>query len=144
MLRPAIPNDEMFGTDGTYGPKANFKISTRELPDEGRFRITVMAAKYDDGLMLDAGAKARESGDADAMTVSDPATPQTVTIPKAGVYQVDIYSPAAKAPVSPDARISPMVFPVSGSWMARVLAPERCGQSAIFVDSPFGKGGRLR
>ena len=55
LLRPAIPNDEMFGADGTYGPKANFKISTRELPDDGRFRITVMAAKYDDGLLLDAG-----------------------------------------------------------------------------------------
>ncbi len=27
LLRPVIPNDEMFGADGTYGPKANFKIS---------------------------------------------------------------------------------------------------------------------
>jgi hypothetical protein len=32
LLRPAIPNDELFGTDGTYGPKANFKIALRELP----------------------------------------------------------------------------------------------------------------
>src|SRR6185437_11359044 len=59
LLRPAIPNDEVFGADGTYGPKANFKISTRELPDDGRFRITVTAAKYDDGLMLDAATPVR-------------------------------------------------------------------------------------
>ena len=58
LLRPAIPNDENFGLDGdsTYGPKANFKISLRELPDYGRFRVTVTAAKYNDGLLLDPGA----------------------------------------------------------------------------------------
>ena len=50
LLRPAIPAD-----DFTYGPKANFKISLRELPDYGRFRVTVTAAKYDDGLLLDPG-----------------------------------------------------------------------------------------
>ena len=55
LLRPAIPNDEIFGADGTYGPKANFKISLRELPDDGRFRVTVTAAKYNDGLLLDPG-----------------------------------------------------------------------------------------
>ena len=54
LLRPAIPTEEMFDDDGTYGPKANFKISLRELPDEGRFRVTVSAAKYNDGLLLDA------------------------------------------------------------------------------------------
>ena len=59
LLRPAIPDDEMFGADGTYGPKANFKISLRELPDHGRFRVTVMAAKYNDGLLLDPGAPAQ-------------------------------------------------------------------------------------
>ena len=31
VLRPAIPNDELFTGDGTYGPKANFKIALREL-----------------------------------------------------------------------------------------------------------------
>ena len=59
LLRPAIPSDEIFGVDSTYGPKANFKISVRELPDSGRFRVTVTAAKYRDGLLLDPGAKAR-------------------------------------------------------------------------------------
>jgi len=60
LLRPAIPNDELFGADGTYGPKANFKIAVRELPDDGRFRVTVTAAKYDDGLLLDKGASSAE------------------------------------------------------------------------------------
>ena len=52
LLRPAIPSAELFGIESTYGPHANFKISLRELPDSGRFRVTVRAAKYDDGLLL--------------------------------------------------------------------------------------------
>ena len=43
LLRPAIPSAEMFGVESTYGPMANFKISLRELPDHGRFRVTVKA-----------------------------------------------------------------------------------------------------
>ena len=89
LLRPAIPNDEIFGADGTYGPKANFKISLRELPDDGRFRVTVTAAKYNDGLLLDPGALAQRNPRPDAVISRDPKTP--VTIPKAGIYQVDIY-----------------------------------------------------
>ena len=52
LLRPAIPTTEIFGESSTYGPKANFKIALRELPEFGRFRVTVNAAKYDDGLLL--------------------------------------------------------------------------------------------
>ena len=55
LLRPAIPSAEVFGVESTYGPRANFKISLRELPDRGRFRVTVTAAKSDDGLLLDPG-----------------------------------------------------------------------------------------
>ncbi|MFM7071360.1 MAG: DUF1587 domain-containing protein, partial [Planctomycetota bacterium] len=54
LLRPAITNEEQFDGEGTYGPKANFKISLRELPDDSRFRVTVTAAKYDDGLLVTA------------------------------------------------------------------------------------------
>ncbi len=53
LLRPAIPSSEIFGESNTYGPHANFKISLRELPDSGRFRIRVRAAKEVDGLLLD-------------------------------------------------------------------------------------------
>ena len=52
LLRPAIPTTEIFRESSTYGPKANFKIALRELPEHGRFRIRVRAAKYADGLLL--------------------------------------------------------------------------------------------
>ncbi len=140
LLRPAIPNDEMFGADGTYGPKANFKISTRELPDDGRFRITVMAAKYNDGLLLDAGEKTRAAG-GDAVTVKNPSAPQTITVPKAGVYQVDLYGPDAEsiAPVVSDA--SHLGEGLSGTWMLSGEGPNAgtlLGKAA-YEDSPFGK-----
>src|SRR5258708_18877748 len=59
LLRPAIPNEEQFDGDGTYGPKANFKISLRELPDHGRLRVTPTAATYNDGPLLDPRAASR-------------------------------------------------------------------------------------
>lgn len=49
LLRPAIPSPEIFGQSNTYGPMANFKISLRELPEQGNFRVTVKAARYDEG-----------------------------------------------------------------------------------------------
>ncbi|QDU22847.1 DUF1592 domain-containing protein [Urbifossiella limnaea] len=84
LLRPAIPSSEVFGADSTYGPRANFRVALRELPDHGRFRVTVTAAKYDDGLLLDPGAKAGEGPIALAEGKG------SLTIPAAGVYQVDV------------------------------------------------------
>ena len=49
LLRPAIPSPEIFGQSNTYGPMANFKISLRELPEQGNFRVTVKAARYGEG-----------------------------------------------------------------------------------------------
>lgn len=114
LLRPAIPTEEMFDEDGTYGPKANFKISLRELPDSGRFRVTVTAAKYDDGLLLDPGAKARSAGAGIVLKAAD----KTVTIPKAGIYQVDIY-PVEPKPVAPDA--SRLKEGLTGAWPTEAL-----------------------
>jgi hypothetical protein len=91
LLRPAIPSEELFGMESTYGPKANFKISLRELPDNGRFRVTVTAAKYDDGLLLDNGS-ATATGE-QSITVTD-LTSTSVTIPAAGIYQIDAHAPA--------------------------------------------------
>lgn len=111
LLRPAIPNDELFEQDGTYGPKANFKISLRELPDTGRFRVTVLAAKYNDGLLLDKGA-APQPSQADALK----STPgQTLTISKPGIYQVDIHqaAPQDKFPAPDATRLSEAL---SGHW----------------------------
>jgi hypothetical protein len=90
LLRPAIPSEELFAVDSTYGPKANFKISLRELPDVGRFRVTIKAAKYDDGLLLDSGTACQEA-EAGAVVVDDVIEQPTATIDNAGVYQVDVY-----------------------------------------------------
>ncbi len=56
LLRPAIPSAEIFGQSSTYGPHANFKISLRELPDHGNFRVTVTASRFEDALLLDEAA----------------------------------------------------------------------------------------
>jgi hypothetical protein len=96
LLRPAIPSPEIFGQSSTYGPQANFKISLRELPDEGRFRVTVRATRYDDGLLLDAAdrpsAVTNEADDKGPrnIEVQPSGKPQTIEIPAAGVYQVDL------------------------------------------------------
>jgi mono/diheme cytochrome c family protein len=136
LLRPAIPNDEMFMSDGTYGPKANFKISLRQLPDYGRFRVTVLAAKYDDGLLLDAGAAARAGSGADAVVCRDLKAPQEVTIRKSGVYQVDVY-PSTRPFVPPAADSSRLEEGLTGTWGFDGGA--RVEGNAPVVDSPFGK-----
>lgn len=91
LLRPAIPSSEIFGVSNTYGPQANFKISLRELPEGGKFRVTVRAAKSHDAMLLDPTAAiavkpesltlaANEAGSSIAgeMSVSQP-----------GIYQID-------------------------------------------------------
>lgn len=136
LLRPAIPNDETFTADGTYGPKANFKISLRELPDHGRFRVTVTAAKYNDGLLLDPGAKARPV--ANAITLDPNAARQTVTIKQPGIYQVDLYAATPRAtPVPPDA--SRLNEGLVGAYTFEGGAPGRMEGDAKLAASPFGQ-----
>lgn len=147
LLRPAIPSDETFGGDGTYGPKANFKISLRELPDHGRFRVTVMAAKYNDGLLLDPGNSPQAPEGSDSVIFRNLKPPQTVTIQKAGIYQVDVYAAArSEAPIVADS--SRLGDGLAGSWPLdgnAAGAPGDYGPAgslegdARFVDSPFGK-----
>ncbi len=135
LLRPAIPNDEMFGTDGTYGPKANFKISLRELPDSGRFRVSVMAAKYDDGLLLDLGASAQAPAP-NTIVYRDAKSPGIVTISKAGIYQVDVYEPETKTNAADTTRLTQGL---TGSWPTEADAATNLKGKAKFVDSPVGK-----
>ena len=94
LLRPAIPSPEIFGQSDTYGPMANFKISLRELPEEGNFRVTVRAARYDDSLLLDTESPAQLSGDTVSVPVAElTSTPHgTVFIKEAGIYQLDVVS----------------------------------------------------
>jgi hypothetical protein len=147
LLRPAIPSAELFGQSSTYGPKANFKISLRELPDQGRFRVTVKAAKYDDALLFERGAAIPAEPTAGAVTVKKPTESQTVTIKQAGVYQADIYlDPTASDSIPPNA--SKLSDGLIGFWKLNGDAnsePEkkqlagRLVGAAKFVDSPFGK-----
>ena len=115
LLRPAIPSDEIFGIDSTYGPKANFKISLRELPDYGRFRVTVTAAKYNDGLLLDPGTPSRAPDGSETSVRPAPNAPQSVAIKPSGVYQVDVYESARNGgPVAPNS--SRLGDALAGSW----------------------------
>lgn len=107
LLRPAIPSGEIFGVESTYGPRANFKISLRELPQDGRFRVTVKAAKYDDGLLIDAGVAARPPGAEGVPTegqvvVPQPRGPALATISAAGIYQVDVHKAVPNADDEPE------------------------------------------
>lgn len=138
LLRPAIPSDEIFGLDNTYGPKANFKIALRELPNHGRFRVTVMAAKYNDGLLLDLGDPAQKTSPIGTIAIDDPTLQQPVTISKAGIYQVDIHEAARKEPPAADS--SQLVEGLTGLWsFDSGISGKDIGESTQLVDSPFGK-----
>ena len=159
-LRPAIPSGEIFGQSNTYGPMANFKISLRELPAGGNFRVTVKAAKYNDGLLLDPGTVS-VTEHTDAIICREPTTNlQTVTIKQPGVYQVDAHLAYADAqPIAADG--TKLAEGLIGVWdlngdatgesrgSLREPTPVRGANSdfltgrltgdAKFVDSPFGK-----
>lgn len=97
-LRPAIPSPEIFGQSDTYGPMANFKISLRELPDRGNFRVTVRAACYADGLLLEEGIRPLdpvEAGQALVVRLSSGAE-LPVHIAEPGIYQVDVTCSSGK------------------------------------------------
>lgn len=105
VLRPAIPSSEIFGVSNTYGPMANFKISLRELPHHGNFRVTVTAAKYADGLLLNANEptqKIDQQGTLEVDLGESATSPASVMIAQAGVYQVDL----STSPGDPQGRVS--------------------------------------
>lgn len=146
LLRPAIPSAELFQVESTYGPKANFKISLRELPDHGRFRVTVKAARYDDGLLLDPGTAIAGSS-TQAITVQQASATHMVNIEQAGIYQVDAHleSPVEKATTVDASRLAEELiakWPLDGnieSQPAHEYLSGRLEGDAKFVDSPFGK-----
>ncbi len=92
LLRPAIPSSEIFGESSTYGPKANFKISLRELPEQGNFRVKIQAARYDDGLLLEPKTQAPSAEDTLSQTqvVFTEATPPSLSIPSTGIYFLEV------------------------------------------------------
>jgi hypothetical protein len=147
VLRPAIPSAELFQVESTYGPKANFKISLRELPNQGQFRVTVKAARYDDALLLNPGQQARAETTAGAVTVKQLTNPQTVTIKKAGIYQADVFLTPPALDSTP-ANGKKLAEGLIGAWSLngntqseskREALTGRLEGGAQFVDSPFGK-----
>ncbi len=129
LLRPAIPSEEIFQVESTYGPRANFKISVRELPSHGRFRVTVNAAKYDDGLLLEQ-TDAKQAESPASISCTDLIIPQTVTIEQAGVYQVDIYP--FKNPTNPQSLLEAGRKLVSGK-----KGPQPLDLKLVFGDREF-------
>lgn len=154
LLRPAIPSAELFGVESTYGPHANFKISLRELPDDGRFRVTVTAAKVNDGLLLDPGSKPQTGEGLQRVDCPKPQTATTVIIPQAGVYQIDVHTEKKqKSIVIDDSRLDEGLigaWSLDGSTTRRFRQPNATttqevttGQlsgDAKYIDTPFGKG----
>ncbi len=146
LLRPAIPSSELFGQSSTYGPKANFKISLRELPDHGNFRVTVRAARCDDGLLLDKGTRPRAESGEHSVTARGFSEPVKVEIPQSGIYQVDVFLNSRDGPIEVDD--SHLNQGLIGAWSLdgdtkgrsddRELVGKIAGE-AEFVDSPFGK-----
>jgi mono/diheme cytochrome c family protein len=156
LLRPAMPSAELFGVESTYGPRANFKISLRELPDEGKFKVTVVAAKYADGLLLDptdAPAARREEGTQGSdektktIVVGNPGAATEIQAPESGIYQIDVHlaQPETKLPTPDTRRLDEQLvgyWPLDGAGAAdsklASLTVQPVGD-AKFEDSPFGK-----
>jgi mono/diheme cytochrome c family protein len=89
LLRPSIPSDRYLGVGSKYGPLPNFKVAVRELPDEGRFRVTVRAACYDDLLVVPPGNSSGRGG----MEVRATRTAEgvwSVDVPRGGIYLVQV------------------------------------------------------
>ncbi|MCA9120081.1 MAG: DUF1592 domain-containing protein [Planctomycetaceae bacterium] len=147
LLRPAIPSAELFQVESTYGPKANFKISLRELPEMGKFRVTVNAARYDDGLLLEPGTASRISANSASpqIVIEQPQNAQQITLSRDGIYQVDVFPKQPEAiQVPPDD--SRLDVELVGHWTfdATTAATDRpetlAGQlvgDAHFTESPF-------
>ncbi|MFN7734084.1 MAG: DUF1592 domain-containing protein [Pirellula sp.] len=110
LLRPAIPSPEIFGESNTYGPHANFKIALRDLPESGRFRVTVQAAKLPDGWLLDAKSPGPDATDARVHRLApEPGATVDCHLPADGIYRIDLHlNPTGEAePLPPP----PIAFP---------------------------------
>lgn len=147
LLRPAIPSREIFGESSTYGPQANFKISLRELPEQGNFRVKVKAAKYDDGLLLEPGVAAAVADQQTRLHLGATAGELKYQLREGGVYQVDVLlRQASKREGKPDAsRLNDGLvgyWAFDEDWKAHQndsIAEGTATEGVERVVSPFGK-----
>ena len=149
LLRASIPSAEQWQVESTYGPRANFKISLRELPQHGKFRVRVKAAKYNDALLLGPRSPSAKPS-REAVTVTGLNEPQMVMIKKAGIYQTDVY-PQAAAGEGVKADASKLGEKLVGAWKLDGNADSlpkpkkltgRLVGNVKFVDSPIASGGQ--
>jgi len=93
LLRPSIPGARFLGDASKYGPLPNFKIAVRELPKRGRFRVTVRAARLDDGLLVGADptvASIPSDGTVIEATPGDAAGRWSCTVAEPGIHLVHV------------------------------------------------------
>lgn len=133
LLRPAIPSEEIFGQSDTYGPMANFKISLRELPDRGDFRVTVRAARFDDALMLSASDSFADENEITSRAVLPIHADSTATlaIAEPGPYQVDVACRTGQIPPRLNLRLNEI--PLDGT----IPAPGKAGEGDALAVSPY-------
>jgi len=109
LLRPSIPGARYLGDASKYGPLPNFKIAVRELPKRGRFRVTVRAARVDDGLLI--GADGSLDAGRPAVAVANAPDADGVwpcTVDEPGIHLVDIrLAGAAPRSLLPDGSAPP-------------------------------------
>ncbi|MGI9467758.1 MAG: DUF1592 domain-containing protein [Rubripirellula sp.] len=157
LLRPSIPTTEIFRESSTYGPKANFKIALRELPEDGRFRIRIKAAKYKDGLLLTGrGFEAADTQNDNSSNVrqivyNTDQQDSTLKIDESGIYQIDVHPKPLEEPIdaAPDnTRLSEGLI---GHWSFEGDSPGTSttgkhvgtlSDGTKTVNSPIGKNGK--
>ena len=134
LLRPAIPSTEIFRESSTYGPRANFKIALRELPEQGIFQVRVRAAKYNDALLLSEREKVMTvENDADSIEGSFESSSAIVDLPDSGIYLVSL-SALAKEP-SKKAQPDLLELTINKRTFSRNITPSVTPNSERF--SPF-------
>ena len=146
LLRQAIPSAEVWQRGSTYGPFANFKISLRELPKRGKFRVRVNAARYEDALLLERGV-ARAQPAEGMFAAQGSVQPRTIEVGKAGLYQADVFlQTPANAQVKPNAtKLNEKlvgVWELDGNAESQPARKELMGKlmgGAKFVKSPLGQ-----
>ena len=152
LLRPSVATSEIFGESSTYGPKPNFKIALRELPESGSFRVRVTAAKYADGLLLTGkGIHPMETfSGADQVAFDVAGGQEELHLKRPGVYQIDVHPNSIEKPdETPDA--SKLDQDLVGHWSFEGESPGMSVSGDLtgalqggckVVDSPLGSQGK--
>ena len=145
LLRPSIPSEEVWQVDSTYGPRANFKISIRELPKHGRFRVKVKAAKYDDFFLLPDQSPAAQVSES-SVILRDLRGKKTTNIEIPGLYQADVYlqPETTQKSTADSSRLNEQLigyWGMNGNIKSSTNSQQLVGRlagDAKFIESPIG------